>query len=399
MKKLTVIAAIILQTLSTAYGQTIEIGQNANSVKQLIEWSTRQRTGYDSYGNSKGNNVVWDTKYYNGQISEVIQCYSQQYLIDFRTVADFCKHYIMENGKLAYILTQYENISVSKLKEFYDRSYSSTKAGDLYFSDDYKNYSKIYLHQNGLATVKWTTAKQSDLPEKIRSEIKRKQEAEAKAEQQRVLAEKKEKDKEREIKSKVYDLKQYAPDEYKDALSRQRDRIVNYFMKNSSDYYSRGNFPSFRDLEQRDVKFERFKNTYTVSYALEDHSRPSVNYGSYIAAGSNDIRGTQQVKLIDGTDQSCSLLKSNSIRLSTIKIEGYEVMTKATFENIKVDFTRGLTVVKIKGGEVEFTKFPPEQDLQSVIIDNLSDKPKGKYIVKYEIGNILGKEITNIQVQ
>ncbi len=161
MKKLTVITAIILQTLSVAHGQTIEIGQDANYVKQLIEWSTRQRTGYDSYGNSKGNNVDWDVKYYNGQVSEVIQCYSQQYLIDFRTVADFCKHYIMENGKLAYVLTQYENISVSKLKEYYDRSYSDKKAGDLYFSDDYKNYSKIYLHQNGLATVKWAAAKQS----------------------------------------------------------------------------------------------------------------------------------------------------------------------------------------------------------------------------------------------
>lgn len=399
MKKLTVITAIILQTLSVAHGQTIEIGQDANYVKQLIEWSTRQRTGYDSYGNSKGNNVDWDVKYYNGQVSEVIQCYSQQYLIDFRTVADFCKHYIMENGKLAYVLTQYENISVSKLKEYYDRSYSDKKAGDLYFSDDYKNYSKIYLHQNGLATVKWAAAKQSDLPEKIRNDIRQKQQAEAKAEQERILAEQKEQEKEREIKSKVYDLKQYAPDEYQKALSSQRDRIVNYFMRNSSDYSRNSSFPSFYELEQREIKFERFKNTYTASYELEDHSRPSVNYGSVIVAGSNDIRGTQQFKLIEGTDQSCSLLKSAYIRLPTMKIEGYEVMTKATFENIKVDFTRGLTVVKIKGGEVEFTKFPPEQDLQSVIIDNLKDKPKGKYVVKYEIGNILGKEIVNIQVQ
>ena len=400
MKKITIITAIISLALSTAYGQQIKIGQDASYVKQLIQYSTQMRTGYDSYGNSKGNNVDWDVKYYNGEISEVIQCYSQQYLIDFRTVADFCKHYIMDNGRLAYVLTQYENISVSKLKEYFDRSNIDTKAGDLYFSDNFKTYSKIYLHQNGLATVKYTTAKQSDLPKSIRSSIRKKQEAEAKAEQDRLLAEQKEQEKESEIKSKVYDLKQYAPEKYQNALDRQRERIINYFMKNSSDYYSRSKFPSFRDLEQRDIKFEHFNNTYTISYELEDHSRPSVNYGSYIKAGSTDIRGTQKVELIEGTDNNCSLLKSTSIgRLPTIEIEGYEVMTKATFENIKVDFTRGLTEVKIKKGDIEFKRFPPEQDLQSVIIDNLKDKPKGKYKVRYEIGNILGKEIINIQVQ
>lgn len=398
MKKRTVITSVILLTISTVYGQTIEIGKSAEEIKQLIEWSTRQRTGYDNYGNLKGNNVDWDVKYYDGQISEVIQCYTQQFLIDFRVVADFCKHYIMENGRLAYVLTQYENISVSKLKEYYDRSDNDTKIGDFYFSDSYKTYSKIHLHQNGLATVKWGVAKLSDLPEKIRYEVKRKQENEAEVEQQRVFEEEKERNKESEIKSKIYDLEQHAPDEYKQALSEQRDVIIKYFTSSSS-YNDRNNFPSFRDLEQREKKFERFKNTYTVWYELEDHSRPSIDHGYYIEAGSRDIRGKYDAKLIEGTDQSCSLFKSASIRLSTLKIEGYEVMTKAKFANIKVDFTRGLTEVRIKRGEVEFRKSPPEQALQSLIIEKLKTEPNGKYIVKYEVGNILGKEFVNIKLE
>ncbi len=401
MKNLTVIITTFFLTISTTYGQTIEIGQDADYIKQLIEWSTRQRSGYDSYGNSKGNNVVWDVKYYDGQISEVIQCYSQQYLIDFRIIADFCKHFIMEKGKLAYVLTQYDNISVSKLKELYDHSTNNEKIDDLYFSDDYSNCSKIYLHSNGLATIKWTATKQSDLPINIRNEIKRKQDAFDKAEQEKIIEEQKEQEKENEIKSKVYDLKQYAPNEYREAFNKQRERIIEYFLNSSSGYFSSGiKFPSFRDLAQRELKFENFNNTYTVTYELEDHSRPSVNYGSYIAAGSIDIRGIQKVELVEGTDKNCSLIKSTSIgRLPTIEIEGYEVMTKATFKNITVDFTRGLSEVKIKKGEIEFIKFPPKEELKSVIIEKLKNNQKGKYVVKYEIGNILGEEIINIEVQ
>lgn len=78
--------------LTTSFGQTIQIGQDAREIKQIIEYITRSRTGYDSHGNYKGNNVVWDVKYYNGEISEIIQCYSRQYLNDFRIEADFCKH-------------------------------------------------------------------------------------------------------------------------------------------------------------------------------------------------------------------------------------------------------------------------------------------------------------------
>ena len=174
MKQKLTLTVILTFILATSFGQTIEIGQDAREIKQLIEWTTRDRTGYDSYGNSKGNNVVWDVKYFNGQISEVIQCFYRQYLIDFRVSADFCKHYIMENGKLAYVLTQYENLSVSQLKEFFDQSYNDRKAGDLYFSDDYKNYSKIYLHKNGLATVEWGATNPNDLPPSIKTEINRK---------------------------------------------------------------------------------------------------------------------------------------------------------------------------------------------------------------------------------
>lgn len=167
-----ILLAFLMSLLEISFGQTITIGQEAETVRQLVEWNTRNRTGYDSYGNSKGNNVIFDVKYYDGEISEVIQCYKKQFVIDFKMPADFCVHYIMKSGKLSIVITQYENISVLKLKELFDKSYGNRKSGELYFSDDYNNYSKIYLHQNGLATVEWCAANPNDLSAEINKKRK-----------------------------------------------------------------------------------------------------------------------------------------------------------------------------------------------------------------------------------
>ena len=190
-QKLTLIAFLVF-LFTTSFEQTIEIGQKAGEVKQLVEWTTRTQTGYDSFGNSKGNNVVWDMKYFDGEISEVIQCYSKQFLIDFMISADFCTHYIIESGKLSYILTQYEDVPVSKLKELFAKFYRDRKVEDLYFSEDFKNYSKIYLHENGLATVEYVATNLNDLPASIKEEINKKLNKYEEAKQQRLIAEGKE---------------------------------------------------------------------------------------------------------------------------------------------------------------------------------------------------------------
>tara|TARA_R110000868_G_scaffold245810_1_gene502388 strand:- start:195 stop:1502 length:1308 start_codon:yes stop_codon:yes gene_type:complete len=398
MKQKLTLTVVLTFILTTSFGQTIEIGQDARVTKQIIEYSTSSRTGYDSYGNSKGNNVVYDVKYYSGEISEVIQCFSRQYLIDFRIQADFCKHYIMEGGKLAYVLTQYENVSVSKLKEYYNQSYEDRKAGELYFSEDYKNYSKIYLHSNGLATIEWGETNPNDLPQSIKSEIDRKLKEQEEAERQRQLAEQKRKEREKEIKSKIYDLQEHSQYRYEEVLNRQREAIKKYFA-NSSSYYSSERFPSFETLAKSDKKYERFKSTYNVHYKLQDNSRESVNYGYVIVAGSRDINTLKKVELVDGTDKDLKLFNSASISLPTIEIEGYEVMTEATLNDVSVDFTRGLTEVKIKGGEVDFKKYSPEQDLQQKISDKLKSEPNGRYLVKYEVADIMGQTDVNTEIE
>ena len=145
MNKHISITILLLLFVNICKSQNIEIGQDSQEIKNIIEWSTKNHKRPDSFGNKSNSYWTYDTKYYNGRIVEVIQCYQNQYLIDFRVNADYCKRYIMENGKLSYILTQFENISTDQVKENYTSLYSKSKINDFYFDDNYKNYSKIYL--------------------------------------------------------------------------------------------------------------------------------------------------------------------------------------------------------------------------------------------------------------
>jgi hypothetical protein len=383
------LTVLLLCVITMTYSQTIDIGQDARETKYMVEYITKSRTGYDSYGNSRGNNVAWDVKYFNGEISEVIQCFDKQFLLDFRIEADFCKYYIMENGKLAYILTQYKNVSVGKLKEYFDQSHKNNKVGNLYFSEDFKNYSKIFLHTNGLATVEWGATNQNDLPKSVKAEISKKLKDQEEAEKQRQLAEERQKQREKEIKSKTYDLQEAFPSKYNQFVNSQHEAIKSYFTNSSR--YSSYSFPSFEELAKSSKKYERFRSSYDVHYKLEDNISESINKGYVEVAGSKNSKTMIKVDLISGSDKDIKLFKSSSILLPSIKMEGYEIMTEASIKNLKVDFTRGLTEVKIKGGNVVFKEFEPDVDLQQRIAEKLKDQPKGRYIVKYEVSDIMDK--------
>jgi len=391
---------LILTFLIFSFGQlksqTIEIGQNAEQIKRLVEWSTKDHNKPDSYGNYSTARASWDVSYNNGQIVDVIQCYENQYYINLRMSVNYCKHFIMEYGKLAYTLTQYENVSKERLIEVYDGLYEERKINNLYFDEEYKHYSKIYLAQNGQATIEWRKAELSQIPSTVRKEIENKQKAKENEEYQQKLAEEKEEQKRLEITSKLYDLSIYNKSAYNSVLSDIKQGISNYFNSSEkSNYYNRSNIPSFDKLANGNEKNFRYSNTFNAYYKLDDHSRPSQMYGNVLVAGSRDVRQEKEITNISGSDKSSSLFDAISIRIPTIEVEGYEVMTEARFENISVDFAKGITIVKIKNGNVEFLEYTPDNDLIDKIKEKLKTEPKGKYIVKYEYSKIMGDEYLN----
>ncbi|MBA4283864.1 MAG: hypothetical protein C0432_06200 [Candidatus Puniceispirillum sp.] len=372
--------------------QTIHIGQDGEQIKQIIELTTRSHNRPDSYGNRASSRAVWDVRYQDGQVSEVIQCFYNQYLVDFQIIADFCKYYVMNNGKLSYVLTQYENVSLSDLRKHFNNSYKERKVEDYYFSEDFRHYSKLYLHQNGLATVEWRINNPLNLPSSVKENLERKTKALEQEQRRYEEAEKLRLIKENEIKSKIYDLQEYSPNQYKQTLLTQKGAILNFF-KNTN------NFPSYESFLKEKIKYKRFTNVYNVNYRLIDNRTESQNYGSAIVLGSGSIKSEMNATLVSGTDKDLRLLRSASIMIPRIYIEGVEVMTEATINNLKVDFTRGLTEVKINNGDVKFKKYSPEEDLQSVIANKIKEESNGRFLVKYEVSEIMGEREVKVETE
>lgn len=172
--KILISLVCFIFSISSVKSQNIEIGQDATLVKQFVEYSTKSHKRPDHFGNRASSYWTCDTKYYNGKITEVSQCYQNQFLYDFKISADYCKRFIMENNKLSYVLTQFKNISFSQLKQNYAEMYSENKINDFYFFDEFKHYSKIYLSKNGLATIEMRKTDISKLPKQVQQSLRSK---------------------------------------------------------------------------------------------------------------------------------------------------------------------------------------------------------------------------------
>ena len=195
-KRLILLICIILFSVNKVFSQTIEIkiGEDANQVKNTIQWITQDHDQVDSYGNTSNSHWTWDVKYYNGEISEVFQCHENEYIMEWGIIANYCNRYIMKNGKLAHTLTQYADVSLEKLKSFYNSKYLYGKNSDVYFSQDYQYYSKLYLADNGYATVELKKTDQTILPKSIFTDLIKLQSDERKVEEQNAIALQKEND-------------------------------------------------------------------------------------------------------------------------------------------------------------------------------------------------------------
>ena len=170
MKKIAISLLYLILT-NEIKSQIISIGQNAEQVKFFIEWETKDHYRIDTYGHQATSIWTSNVKYNNGKIIEVMQCCQNQYMYDLRANANYCKHFVMSNNKLQYILTQFENVSKEKLIENFNKNSTYLKISDLYFSSDCESYSKIYLASNGLATIKFQKTVISEQPINIQKEI------------------------------------------------------------------------------------------------------------------------------------------------------------------------------------------------------------------------------------
>jgi len=170
-KIITITAALLLSFASNS--QNITIGQDAQDVKAIVEWTTNKNQKENRFKKGNISDWTWESKYDNGEIREIIQCYLNQYLIDFQIKADYCEHFVMQNKKLHHTLKEFKNITLNQVKQYYiANGYAKHKVDDLYFTDDFQSYYKFYLNGDKLATVEMQKVILSDFSKVIQTKIK-----------------------------------------------------------------------------------------------------------------------------------------------------------------------------------------------------------------------------------
>jgi len=204
MKKLILIT--VLLTSNFLVVAQLKIGTEAKKVKYSLEEYVDRfyNTGAQSTsGKTIKLNSLWD----NGKIVEIEFIVQNGFMEKLDHRANYRERYIMKNGVLDEIRTEYYDVSINELKGACKKWYEgyfikSDKKGDYYLENELENYNYIFLGDNGLAThlvkrlVDGGFSKEFILNIKIKNEklIKEKEEAEIeKKEKQRLEEEAKEK--------------------------------------------------------------------------------------------------------------------------------------------------------------------------------------------------------------
>ncbi|MEA4986170.1 hypothetical protein SDC9_36806 [bioreactor metagenome] len=361
MKKLFLILVVSLSILQLK--SQIHFGDDAATVEAILKFGRKYP----------------HLSYANGKIEYIYHCEKGRYAHDFKKYINYCDYYIMDaNERYVCYLRQFENISIEELESLYNEFYVERKFGNYYFNKDFDIYYELYLADNNLATTRSKKVVLSNFNSKIRSWIEKKQE-EVFIEKQKQLEleqenERKIKAKEDSIKSAIFDLKINSYPTYRRFTENLSLKIKNELSNN--DLFA------FQIISKSKLKKNRFTSEYNLQYGYIKDEK------------SEDFEYFESIVFIRGNDEEIQSLKN--VNLPPIYINKIEAHTEAKFENIKIDFVRGITKVKIRNGEIVYRKGIPDEDIKEVLSKQLKEKENGLYFVRYEVSDILGVRDVNI---
>lgn len=361
MKRICLIGVVLLSILQLK--SQIHFGDDAKTVEAILKFAHKYP----------------HLSYVNGKIEYISQCEKDRYALDFEKHISYCDYYVMDaNEKYVCHLRKFENISIEELKRKFNELYSGHIIDKFYFDDNYEIYYEIYLSDNKYATSRGKRIVLSNFNPKIRSEIEKKLAEINKKKQIQIELEQENKRKQKErvdsIKTAIYDLKTYSNSTYRKFLENLSLRIRNEL--------SEKNMFSYQMISELNPPKRRFTSVYALNYGYLKNQR------------SEDFDYFENIVLKSGDNDEIQSLKN--VNLPLIYINDYKVHTETKFENIKIDYVRGITRVKINNGMVVFQKDIPDEDIQEILSRQLINKQNGLYVVKYEVSDILGEKDVNI---
>ena len=157
--------------------QSIEIGQKAEYVKSVVEWSTSKQNQSNPLKRLSEPYWTCDSKYIDGKLVEVLQNYRNQYLIDFKITTDYCEHFIMRNDTLHHTIKEFKNISLDQIKTKYTEIYLIYKIDEMYFIDGFEYYYKFRVNSSKIAFAEYYKTNVSEWDKKTQQNFNAKKEA------------------------------------------------------------------------------------------------------------------------------------------------------------------------------------------------------------------------------
>ncbi|WP_303316986.1 hypothetical protein Q4Q34_03220 [Flavivirga abyssicola] len=362
MRKLFIILTIVP---FFTFSQSIELGQDYNTVSSLIKYFVNNNNERKTYGNNLPK-MSYEIKYGDNN-TRTIETYQEEVqYIDLRLKSNTIVKYVFDNNMLVRIKKSLTNISLAKLKLAYENYYHRNKIGVLYFSNDYKNYSQVKIDDQ-YPTIVYEAFDHDQFPEEFYTEVFKRQKQ---YEDNKGL---------RESKS-----------------AKRKSLLLDYF--NIDDYienYSTDIIPQLEKLISKEFIQDLSESISYSEKGTTSEIKGNCNIHYYSPEGST----------LNRVDFDCQDLKVNYInlikevrfRIPEIKetFEGKEyLLNREFFMDLEINLKRGTAVIKHKKGKkTDFIKQSSlTQDQKQWISEKIKDKKSGKYYIKFQFGQLNDKD-------
>ncbi len=198
------------------------------------------------------------------------------------------------------------------------------------------------------------------------------------------------KNKVKKLRYKTYSYKEYNPEQYKMFIQKYTDRVLS----------------KLKGCSKRQLGTRRSYWKYTIKPAQRIKETPTIVYKKVYNMVYSDI--SPSIKNIENNDFRKLLYRiyidDDEFPMVCFDFEGeydcYEVSTSIKIKDYKIDYVKGVTIVKKSSkGKYRFIEKNLNDDLKRKIVELMDEIEKGKHLVSYFVGNVNDKDISEITTE
>lgn len=164
MKQYNCLVFVMLTFYTIAcHSQGIEIGANAQYIREMVEFSVSNQHRANPLHDPLKPYWTFETEYKNGVLKTITICKENDVVYGLPNRVDYCEKCVIENDTVKYLIREFNTISLQQMKDLYISTYAPHYIDEVFFSDDYQYYYKLYINKRGTAIAECHKTKSSTL--------------------------------------------------------------------------------------------------------------------------------------------------------------------------------------------------------------------------------------------